>query len=583
MALIRAISIKNFRCIQKLEWLPNPEINCLVGPGDTGKSSVIDAIDFCIGARRALQISDKDFYRMDVSKSIEISIVIGALEDNLKNFDSYGLYLRGFNLKTGELVEEPEKGLDTTLVVKLKIEDDLEPQWSLVSPRAEAQGQSRSLSWKDRLALSPTRLGAATDQHLGWRKGSLLHKLSEERADASGALTQAARNVRISFGDQASQQLTKTLGIVLATATNLGVEIGDKAQALIDSAAISFNGGTVSLHDQHNVPLSQLGLGSTRLLIAGLQREAAQNVSMILIDELEHGLEPHRLIRLLDALGAKTSPSKLQVFMTTHSPVVVRELSGDQLMILRCVNEEHVVKPAGLNDAVQGAIRTFPEALLAPKILVCEGASEVGLVRGLNQHRADIGERSLLANGVALVDGGGDTAIGRALAFQILGYRVALFLDNDLDGKADMRIKNAQMLKFKDAGGKIFIWRDGLALEDELFTSLPDSAVEHLLDFALERREESVMNDQIKTKSGNAKTWNSVYSELLIEGKFSPDTRVILGRASRHKESKKSWYKSLGAMEKVGKEIVGPDLDNAEQAFKDVISAIFKWTSNATS
>ena len=38
MALIRVLEIENFRAVKSLHWLPGPGINCLVGPGDSGKS-----------------------------------------------------------------------------------------------------------------------------------------------------------------------------------------------------------------------------------------------------------------------------------------------------------------------------------------------------------------------------------------------------------------------------------------------------------------------------------------------------------------------------------------------------------------
>ncbi len=50
MAQIRHIAISNFRCIEKLDWFPASGINCLIGPGDAGKSSILDAIDYCLGA-----------------------------------------------------------------------------------------------------------------------------------------------------------------------------------------------------------------------------------------------------------------------------------------------------------------------------------------------------------------------------------------------------------------------------------------------------------------------------------------------------------------------------------------------------
>ncbi|WP_273649174.1 AAA family ATPase, partial [Pseudomonas aeruginosa] len=43
MARIRRLIISNFRSIQALDWVPAPGINCLIGPGDSGKSSILDA------------------------------------------------------------------------------------------------------------------------------------------------------------------------------------------------------------------------------------------------------------------------------------------------------------------------------------------------------------------------------------------------------------------------------------------------------------------------------------------------------------------------------------------------------------
>ena len=58
MPRIRKIEIQNFRGHQELCWLPSVEINCLIGPGDSSKSSIRDAIDYCVGARRNIQFSE---------------------------------------------------------------------------------------------------------------------------------------------------------------------------------------------------------------------------------------------------------------------------------------------------------------------------------------------------------------------------------------------------------------------------------------------------------------------------------------------------------------------------------------------
>lgn len=109
MALVRVLEIENFRAVKSLRWLPSPGVNCLIGPGDSGKSTILDAIDLCLGARRSLSFTDADFHALDFGHPIRIALTLGALDDPLKNIDSYGDFLVGFNSATG--VVEPEPGL----------------------------------------------------------------------------------------------------------------------------------------------------------------------------------------------------------------------------------------------------------------------------------------------------------------------------------------------------------------------------------------------------------------------------------------------------------------------------------------
>ena len=260
MAVIRKIEIANFRCLKKFVWQPSAGINCLVGPGDSGKSSILDAIDYCLGARRNLLIADTDFHLLDVNNPINITIALGKLDDALKSIDAYGLYLKGFDAETGDIVEEPEAGLETVLTLEMTVAADLEPQWKLVSERAAEQGHSRNLNWADRQRIAPTRLGIFSENHLSWRRGSILNRISEERADASAALVAAAREMRNEFGEQAKDQLAEALRIVTETANELGVPVGEEVKALLDAHSVSISGGTISLHDDRGVPLKALGL-----------------------------------------------------------------------------------------------------------------------------------------------------------------------------------------------------------------------------------------------------------------------------------------------------------------------------------
>lgn len=571
MARIRKIEICNFRSIWFLSWLPSEGINCLIGPGDSGKSTILEAIDLCLGARRSLTFCDDDFYQLQLDHPIKITITLGELDNHLRSMDTYGLYLRGFNRQTGAIEAEPGAGLDTVLTVELSVRDDLEPQWRLVSERAEALGQSRSLSWADRVRLAPTRLGQSGEHNLSWRRGSILNKVSEERASAATAIAQAARDARIAFGDKAKDQLTDALTAVQTTATRLGVPVSGTVQALLDAHGVNFTGGTISLHGGDGVPLRGLGLGSVRLLVAGLQRHVAGEAPMILIDELEHGLEPHRIIRLLTELGAKEAAPPLQGFVTSHSPVAVRELSIQQLHVVRPGPFGHDVTRIGSVGDVQGTVRKFAEALLARSVLICEGASEVGLIRGLDLDRQAAGLPSLTALGATLVDGGGDTTFDRALAFQKMDYRVAVLRDSDIS------VHTTKEATFLQNGGQVFKWTAGRALEDELFMCLSTEGVQLLLERGIDIKEESIVAEHIRTASQNTCHLDAVQAQITA-GEVDDASRAVLGKAS---QLRKGWFKNVTAMEAVGQDIVGPDLRCTTGGdLRPTIDAIFNWFGN---
>ncbi len=559
---LRKIEISNFRGIRKLDWVPNAGINCFVGPGDSGKSTVLDAIDWCLGARRSLPVTDADFHMLNVDDPILIDITIGKLNDKLKGLDGYGLYLRGFKKEDGSIEDEPSEDLETVLTARLEIGDDLEPHWSLVSERAEAQDTSRFFSWGDRVEIAPIRIGAYASHHLSWQKGSILTRVSDEEADTSAALATAARHARQAFGESTGDQLDATLRIIESAADDLGIGYGEEIRALLDAQSISFSGGTISLHDANGVPLKKLGLGSSRLLVAGLQKHVAQESSISLVDELEYGLEPHRITRLLSTLGAKNKDEPVQVFLTTHSPVVLRELSGDQLHIVRGDDAKHVVTNVGSDDAMQGTLRKSAEAFLGVNVIVCEGATEVGLIRGIDLYRGDQGRKTLMASGGVTVDAGGVSKIYRsACSFQKLGYNVSVLRDDDK--KPD---KNDESF-FEMLDGKVFKWTDGFAIEDEIVDCVSDEAVLRLFNYAAKEHGDELVHAHLET----------VLKEAVDVGDWIRDITEEKRKAIAAAAKQGSWFKRISIMEGAAREVIGPDLADAHEDFSGVIEEIFKW------
>ena len=586
MAKIRKIEIENFRCIKKLVWHPTSGINCLIGPGDSGKSTVLDAIYLCLGARRNLQFFDTDFFGLEIQNPICITLAIGDLDDSMKSIDNYGLFLRSYNVKTNQIDDEPseEKETDIILSLNLCVTKDLDPVFTLLSDRARSQGVVKTLSWKDRAALEPARIGTYANCNFNWQRGSVLNRITDERVHASLVLIEALRNARETFGIQADKHLEEALHIVTQTAQEFGVSIGGTARALLDMKSVASGGETIALHGSDGVPLRALGVGSARLLVASLQRKVLDKPSIVLSDELEYGLEPHRIIRFLGSLGAKEE-NPGQVFLTTHSPVALKELSAEQLFVLRknstehyvkCVrSKDHVVTCVRGKDHVQGTIRCYPEAFLSTSVVICEGASEVGLLRGLDLYRVENGMTSLAAQGVALVDGKGvDNLYTTAMPFKDLGYRVIVFRDNDK--KPDQ--KTEDLFARKEAGEdcKIVTYQEDWALEDAMFCSLSVAACKQLIEFAVNLYGK-VICDQIKTASQETLQLHQICDEIEKKAELSPHSRQTLSKASRFHSG---WFKTIYKMEEIAHKIIGADLSKCALQFRSPVETIFEWAKS---
>lgn len=560
MAQIRKIEIENFRGIQKLEWMPRPGINCLIGPGDSGKSTVLEAIDWCLGARRTISVTDADFFQLTTDNAIRIEIIIGDLHNGLMNLENYGLYLRGYN-QDGRIEDEPDTNLEHVLSIRLLIHEDLEPNWNLVSERAEAQGLTRNLSWKDRIRIAPIQIGSYTYRHLNWQKGSILAHLSDEKVDASAQLAKAVREAREGFGNSADEKLEEILSLVTDKAHTLGVPIGDEVRAMLDVHSISFSSGIISLHDSNGVPLRNLGLGSSRLLVAGLQSKAAKSAPIALVDEVEMGLEPHRIAKFLTVLGSKSESENFQAFMTTHSPTVLRELAAKQLYIVRS-GDIHEITPTGDRDNIQGTLRSTPEAFLGKHVLICEGATEVGLIRGIDIYREEKGLPTFNAAGGVCVDAGGiDNIYQKAKPFNRLGYRTAILRDDD------EQPKKMDEDSFKNSRGSVFKWSNGRALEDELFVCVSDHAVRELCNLAIKIHG----RDKISSHLASACS-SSINLDMWLE-RIDDDRRTKIAKAAKSGK----WFKRISYMEQAAKDIVAPDLPNIRENLRSVVVGVYNW------
>ncbi len=536
---IRHVRVERFRGIRELDWAVGGDYVCLIGPGDSTKSTVLSAIDLALTPRRDITFNDSDFYRSDTSGAIEVRVTLGDLPDDWLRDSKYGLHLRGWS-PSGELHDEPHENDEEVITVALKVDDSLEPAWTVVVDR---DLPPVSLRWKGRERIGCVWLGAYPDWHLSWTRGSVLSRLTDDPGNVGQVLTDVSRTARDAVNAQTFEGLLESVGKAEEVALRFGVLPTEGYAPHLDVKAVSIGAGGMSLHDGP-VPVRMAGLGTKRLLTLGLQMELVRQGGIVLVDEVEHSLEPHRLRHLLRLLreGIQGGAGTGQVLLTTHSNVAVGELKAEELRVVRSVNGTTTVKSVPID--MQNVAIKASEALLSQRVLVCEGATELGICRGLDAWWGARGLPSFGCRGVGLVDGGGGSAASVAMAIASLGYRVAYLGDSD----AKLEPTPEDM---RDAGVRMFLWDENLCVEQRVVDDLPWEGVVDLVRLAIDHLSEKSVRSQVADRLGVNECnlpavvddWNSLGEEKV--------RNAIKDSAKFSNKKKRGWFKRVDIAEEL--------------------------------
>lgn len=198
---ILQIEIQNFRGIREMTWAPGPSVNCLIGPGDSTKTTILDALELCLNPRASFVADDCDFHNLDVDKRVRIVVTLGALPPEFLAEERYGLHLRGWDPSTKTLEDEPRQGIEHALSVAVEIDRSLEVSWSIFNDRI-AQNEDKDppvVRYKDAKKFATNRLGPFAERHLGWGRSSVLSRLGDVDGGLNLQLAEAARAARAAF------------------------------------------------------------------------------------------------------------------------------------------------------------------------------------------------------------------------------------------------------------------------------------------------------------------------------------------------------------------------------------------------
>ena len=440
----------------------------------------------------------------------------------------FGLYIRGLDKTDDTIKDQIEDDLEIVLTLKLVVEKSLQPKWFIINDRQDPI----EISSSERSSLNMFQISDYIDNHFSWDQRSplkALFKLDDEESSIADVLIESMRNVKDELDKKDFKEFENVLKKIINSSKTFGIDIS-KVSTNLDLKNISLSEGRFSLYDE-NVPFRLKGKGSKRLISIAIQAELAKSGGIVLIDEIEQGLEPDRAQHLAKILKSENSG---QIFITTHSRDVIVELDVNNLYKI-IKNEKNLSK---LKDSMQGTVRKNPEAFFSDKVVVCEGATEVGFCRALNNKRLLDGKDNISLKGVRLVDGTGSEFINYCKDFVECGYVVCAFCDSD-----DSNI-NDKKQELKDIGVTIIDCEKENAIENQLFKELPWEAIQKMVFYAIELKSQRSIQDSVKAKF--IELYNEIdYSWIIAE---SAEMREVLGKVALKKE----WFKRVDHGEKIG-------------------------------
>ena len=409
---IKQVKLKNFRGY-KTETVVNLEdLTVFVGKNDIGKSTILEALDIFINEGKGVAKMDRD----DINKTglsegdstIEIAVVFGNLPESIviDSTNSSSLqseYLLNSNGDLEILKKFPNAGKEKVFIrafhptnnecndLLLKKITELRTILSNHSIECEDQTRSaviRNAIWTHfnaELNLEEIELDASKgDTKDIWEKLKNylpLYSLFQADRKNSDGDSEVQDPMKLAVKEILSDpQLTQSLNDVAAEVerklhevasqtldklNEMNPEVADSLTPVIPPAnSLKWMDvfKNVSITGDNDIPINKRGSGIKRLILLNFfraeadRRRVAENLQDIVyaIEEPETSQHTDHQRTLINAFIELSSSENTQIFLTTHSPAVVKSLQFGNLKMVTEVNGEKSI------EEVQARLFPYP-------------------------------------------------------------------------------------------------------------------------------------------------------------------------------------------------------------------------------
>ncbi|HEY5339190.1 MAG TPA: AAA family ATPase [Rhizomicrobium sp.] len=461
---IRRLSIERFRGIKSLTWYPESSVNIILGGGDVGKTTLLDAVALLFSPVNSISLSDTDYHARNIAAGFAIEAIVSLSPGSGIGGLFKPSWPWGWNGKDASVPNIEDSGAaagDPVYRLRVRGTEDLELVYEIVQP----DGSLDSFPVALRRSIGLVRLSGddRNDRDLRLVQGSALDRLLTDKSLRSRMASELAKSdIRNELNDAGKKALEDLDEAFAARSLPDGLDLAITGG---QGPSIASLVGLTAKRDGTTLPLASWGAGTRRLAALAIAERNQGEAPITIVDEVERGLEPYRQRMLMEKLEAGRS----QTFVTTHSPSAIAASSQatiwyvDGSGAIGALNAEQIARHRKID----------PEAFLARLAIAGEGITEVGFITRLLERAFGTG---LEQHGIRVTDGGGhEKTLGLLEALAAGGLSFGGFVDDE----------NKHPERWARLGTKLdkllFRW-PAQCTESNVIAAIPDDELEALID-----------------------------------------------------------------------------------------------------
>lgn len=495
------IQVENFRGISSADVSLSGD-TVLLGDNNSGKSTLLEAVDLALGADRLFRrpvIDEHDFYAgRYIEDEVRVEVMVVDLDDELQS--RFRNHLEYWDAASGLLLTSlPVPGSDAVPCIRIRFvgrydaeDDDFDGRTWFCSPEneeGEPTSEAKSLDKREFgfLLLRALRTG---NRAMSMERGSLLDfvlRAFEVEVQMWENLLEKLRSIPVAgdedeeFG-QVLSSIDSAMKQIVASewADAPHLRVSELTREDLRRVLRSFMATGAA---GYAAPFNHQGSGTINSLVIAMLTLIAQKRNgrvIFAMEEPEISVPPtaqKRVVDLILGLGG-------QAIFTTHSPYVLEEFEPEQMTVLSRAHDTGVLSSRQVSlppqlraKAFRTGIRTrLCEALLARRVLVAEGDTEAASYGALAKTAARVNPTRfarLDTRGWAIFDAQGETNVAAfAGYFRGLGKEVASVFDQQpADRLAEIKANSDHAFEQPYAG-----------FEDLLLAEVPIAAIRAHVD-----------------------------------------------------------------------------------------------------